>query len=250
MSVTLANQRVSRWLADLDKALSARDVAAALALFDEECFWRDMVAFTWNIKTMEGKGEIADMLAATLARRQAAQLCASRARRARPTASPRRGFTFETKVAARQGHLRLKGDKCWTMLTTAKRAEGPRGEMPAAPATRASSTACTGTARPGWSARRRKRPSSGYTRQPYCLDHRRRPGRHGARRAAEAARRADHHRREERARRRQLAQALQVALPARSRSGTTTCPTCRSPITGRSSRPRTRSATGWRCTPR
>ena len=45
--------------------------------------------------------------------------------------------------------------------------------------------------------------------------HRRRPGRHRARRAPEAARRADHHRREERASGRQLAQALQVALPAR-----------------------------------
>ena len=46
-------------------------------------------------------------------------------------------------------------------------------------------------------------------------DHRRRPGRHRARRAAAPARRADHHHREERARGRQLAQALQVALPAR-----------------------------------
>ena len=34
------------------------------------------------------------------------------------------------------------------------------------------------------------------------------------------------------------------------RSGTTTCPISISPRTGRCSRPRTRSATGWRCTPR
>ena len=46
--------------------------------------------------------------------------------------------------------------------------------------------------------------------------HRRRPGRDRARRAAAAARRADHHHREERAAGRLLAQALQVALPARS----------------------------------
>ena len=33
-------------------------------------------------------------------------------------------------------------------------------------------------------------------------------------------------------------------------SGTITCPTSISRRTGRSSRPRTRSATGWKCTPR
>ena len=49
-----------------------------------------------------------------------------------------------------------------------------------------------------------------------CADHRRRAGRDRARRALEATRRADDHRRKERARGRFLAQALQVALPARS----------------------------------
>ena len=46
-------------------------------------------------------------------------------------------------------------------------------------------------------------------------DHRRRPGRHRARRAPAPARRADDHRRAQRAPRRLVAQALQVALPAR-----------------------------------
>ena len=34
-------------------------------LFDEECYWRDLVAFTWNVKTAEGKDDIQAMLAAT-----------------------------------------------------------------------------------------------------------------------------------------------------------------------------------------
>ena len=34
----------------------AGDVAtAAAAMFATECYWRDLVAFTWNIKTVEGR---------------------------------------------------------------------------------------------------------------------------------------------------------------------------------------------------
>jgi putative flavoprotein involved in K+ transport len=68
MSNADAYQRAAAWLRDLEAALARADMPAVLALFaDEECFWRDMVAFTWNIKTMEGKGEIAAFLSATLA---------------------------------------------------------------------------------------------------------------------------------------------------------------------------------------
>ena len=48
------------------RASQSRDIAAAAALFGEECFWRDLVAFTWNIKTLEGAAEISAMLAANL----------------------------------------------------------------------------------------------------------------------------------------------------------------------------------------
>ncbi|MDP1051440.1 nuclear transport factor 2 family protein, partial [Klebsiella quasipneumoniae] len=48
-------------------ALGDRDFAAASRLFADECYWRDLVLLTWNIKTMEGRSQIADMLAAQLA---------------------------------------------------------------------------------------------------------------------------------------------------------------------------------------
>jgi hypothetical protein len=41
--------------------------ARAAALFAEDAFWRDLAAFTWNLKTFEGRAEISDMLTATLA---------------------------------------------------------------------------------------------------------------------------------------------------------------------------------------
>ena len=60
--------RVTAWLRDFEAALARRDVPATLALFGAECFWRDMVSFTWNIRTFEGHAAIGSMLEAVLPR--------------------------------------------------------------------------------------------------------------------------------------------------------------------------------------
>ena len=44
------------WLADWSQALAANDVGAAAALFNADSYWRDLVSFTWNIVTVEGRG--------------------------------------------------------------------------------------------------------------------------------------------------------------------------------------------------
>ncbi|MEI9965667.1 MAG: hypothetical protein WDM92_14330 [Caulobacteraceae bacterium] len=54
------------WLARLQSALAHPEAADWRGLFAEECYWRDLVAFTWNIVTLEGPDAIARM-----ARRQA-----------------------------------------------------------------------------------------------------------------------------------------------------------------------------------
>src|SRR5438445_13496055 len=59
---------VTRWLADFEKALTARDVDAAATLFVEDCYWRDLVAFTWNIVTVEGIEGVGDLVGQTLDR--------------------------------------------------------------------------------------------------------------------------------------------------------------------------------------
>ena len=60
-------QRLLRWLKKFEKALSASDADAVVALFGKDCYWRDLVAFTWNIRTLEGRPAIAEMLRARLA---------------------------------------------------------------------------------------------------------------------------------------------------------------------------------------
>src|SRR5438046_2514767 len=57
---------VTRWLADFERALNARNIDAAAALFVEDCYWRDLVAFTWNIITIEGPEGVRKMLAQRL----------------------------------------------------------------------------------------------------------------------------------------------------------------------------------------
>lgn len=48
-------QRVDEWLADFEAALAARDIDRAVGKFAVDSFWRDLVSFTWNIKTVEGR---------------------------------------------------------------------------------------------------------------------------------------------------------------------------------------------------
>ena len=51
-------ERASRWLAQFGSAVAAPDTAGAAALFHDESYWRDLVSFTWNVKTMEGAGRL------------------------------------------------------------------------------------------------------------------------------------------------------------------------------------------------
>ena len=58
--------RVDSVLAKLGAALEKGDIDAAVNLFQMDCYWRDLVAFTWNIDTAEGHDAIRDMLTAQL----------------------------------------------------------------------------------------------------------------------------------------------------------------------------------------
>ncbi len=65
---TTLNARVQVFLDIFEAALAKGDLDAAVEMFAPECYWRDLVAFTWNIKTMEGRDQVRDMLSSCLAR--------------------------------------------------------------------------------------------------------------------------------------------------------------------------------------
>jgi putative flavoprotein involved in K+ transport len=58
--------QMSEWLSQFGTALDGEDPAIAAEMFHKESYWRDLVSFTWNIKTAEGKENIKEMLQATV----------------------------------------------------------------------------------------------------------------------------------------------------------------------------------------
>ena len=170
MSTTAAPSvaaEVEQWLSHFDEALTRGDSAAAAELFAEGSYWRDLVAFTWNITTVEGQAGVRDMLEDTLPRTQP--------RGWRTTEEPvaangvsEAWIAFETAVGRGVGHLRLIDGKAWTLLTTLEELRGheasagthrPKGVKHGAIADRRT-----------WSEERsREGEELGYTTQPYVV---------------------------------------------------------------------------------
>ncbi|TGD88992.1 NAD(P)/FAD-dependent oxidoreductase [Mycolicibacterium sp. CH28] len=116
-------RRVDAWLTGFEAALAARDIDGATGHFATESFWRDLVSFTWNIKTVEGRDQIAGMLAARLDDTAPSGFRT----REEPTADGEvtsAFIEFETAAGRGIGHLRLKGDQAWTLLTALQELKG------------------------------------------------------------------------------------------------------------------------------
>ena len=112
-----AQAQADHWLADFGAALARQDIPAAVAFFHEDSYWRDLLSFTWNLKTAEGRAQIRDLLEATLSTAQPSAWAAD------GSATEADGvveawFTFETALSRGKGLLRLKGGLAWTLLTT------------------------------------------------------------------------------------------------------------------------------------
>ncbi|WP_441963687.1 flavin-containing monooxygenase [Mycolicibacterium houstonense] len=120
-------ERVDAWLADFESALADRDIDRVVGKFATDSFWRDLVAFTWNLKTVEGREGIADMLNARLHDTDPTGF--------RTSETPTEDFDgehvitsafieFETATGRGKGHLRLRDEQGWTLLTTLQELKG------------------------------------------------------------------------------------------------------------------------------
>ena len=118
MTALEANSQMDAWLARFNDILNHGDVASIPDMFDEtECFWRDILAVSWNIYTAEGRAEIAAMLKSQVA--HVLPLTAVRV----STATCCDGLTearlrIETRHGSGDGVLRLRGGRAWMLLTT------------------------------------------------------------------------------------------------------------------------------------
>jgi hypothetical protein len=50
------------WISKFSTCLKKNDDLGLKELFHEDSFWRDIVSFTWNIKTAESKDQILEMI--------------------------------------------------------------------------------------------------------------------------------------------------------------------------------------------
>lgn len=127
-----ASDPATTWFAALEEAFAARDIDRAAGLFAATSFWRDLVAFSWNLTTVEDPVGVADLLTQTLDRVD------PRGFRLSEPAATADGvttawFEFETAVGRGRGLVRLveeDGPKAWTFLTTLYELKGheePRG---------------------------------------------------------------------------------------------------------------------------
>ncbi len=111
--------RTEALLARFDQALQSGRIDEAVSLFAGKCYWRDLVAFTWNIKTLEGRDEVRDMLTECLARVKPRHWALAEGETPTEAGGVTEAWiTFETDIARGYGLIRLKGDLIWTLLTT------------------------------------------------------------------------------------------------------------------------------------
>ncbi|PZP24630.1 NAD(P)/FAD-dependent oxidoreductase [Pseudomonas kuykendallii] len=159
---------LAAWIETLAARLAARDIDGALELFADDCHWRDLVLFSWNLVTLEGKAAIREMLEERLTR------TAPDHWRLEGEANQANGvlegwISLETEMARGKGYVRLKDGRCWTLLTAMRELKGfeePSGRRRPLGAQHGHGHADGRN----WAERRRDEEASlGITEQPYCL---------------------------------------------------------------------------------
>ncbi|MBI1942632.1 MAG: nuclear transport factor 2 family protein, partial [Betaproteobacteria bacterium] len=104
-----ASPQTTRWLEAFTAALAQRDPRAVAELFVPDCYWRDLLAFTWDIRTHEGREALSGLFSV---RTSDFKL------KSEPTNTPEESwFSFSTAAGHAVGHVRLREGRAWTLLT-------------------------------------------------------------------------------------------------------------------------------------
>ena len=168
---TTASARADEWLDAFADALRAGDVDRAASLFAAESYWRDLVAFSWNITTVEHPDGVRDLLGAALSRTAPGDF------EREDEADGADGvvtawFRFETAVGRGRGLVRLVDedgtDRAWTFLTTLNELKGH--EEPAHVRRPMGAEHGANKGRKSWAERRAEEAETlGVAEQPYVL---------------------------------------------------------------------------------
>ncbi|MBA7485194.1 Ferredoxin--NADP reductase [subsurface metagenome] len=133
------------WLAEFEAALAARDDGALKQLFHADSYWRDALALSWTLQTINGRDDVLKTLKAQAAIALPSGFAID-PDRAAPRKVMRAGtdcieaiFKFETKLGRGDGIIRLIPDagdgnrlKAWTLLTALEELKGFEEQLGAA----------------------------------------------------------------------------------------------------------------------
>lgn len=118
---------VNQWLINFESALSKTDRLGLTELFEEDCHWRDLLAFTWNITPHTGSDSVINSLISNQLKVKAKNFQIAQNRTA-PRKVKRLGievieaiFSFETLVGRGYGVVRLlsaQPEKAWVLMTS------------------------------------------------------------------------------------------------------------------------------------
>ncbi|MFT4829364.1 MAG: putative flavoprotein involved in K+ transport [Paracoccaceae bacterium] len=168
LDTTIADQ-TQHFLDDFGAALATNDVKRATGMFLDDCFWRDLVAFTWNLKTVEGPDQVRSMLESQLSQAAPSNFKIQEGELpAEDGGVTTAWITFETAQGRGWGLIRLKEGKIWTLLTALQELKGfeePKGhDRPMGAEHRAEKNNSS------WQERRNHELTTlGYETQPYTV---------------------------------------------------------------------------------
>jgi cation diffusion facilitator CzcD-associated flavoprotein CzcO len=128
---------VESWLTEFERALEHPESGALALLFHRDSFWRDVLALSWTLQTLNGADAILKELTALAGRTRPCQFSID-PERAAPRRVKRAGtesieaiFKFETTLGRGHGIVRLIPDasennrlKAWTLLTALEELKG------------------------------------------------------------------------------------------------------------------------------
>lgn len=161
--------QVQETLDRLNAALEGGDAKAAAALFATDSYWRDLIAVTWNLKTVEGPSGVEAMLTAQLPHTRPGHFALQDGEMPGEEGGVITAWiTFETGAGRGWGLMRLKDGRIWTLLTALQELKGfeenkgkrrPMGAEHGAARNRLS-----------WKEKREAEAAElGYTTQPYTV---------------------------------------------------------------------------------
>lgn len=117
-------ETVETWLAALETATgqATADAAAEAVteLFEEDGYWRDLLAFSWNLTTAEGREQIADMVLATWPRCSLSNFRIDGEVVDEGDGVLRSFLTFDSQDFHCRAVVRLRHGRAWTLLTSAR----------------------------------------------------------------------------------------------------------------------------------